>query len=70
MSCVQIYRAWAINNAAWTRKGDVQTRLMHKQFPSYLTTTPLLIESNVGRTAHGTYGRCLMRPATVARTTS
>eukprot|EP01051_Picozoa_sp_SAG22_P011911 SAG22_NODE_1187_length_5217_cov_5.282532_4_plen_570_part_00 len=53
----QIYREWALVSADWTRKGDVATRLANKQLPAYLTTTPLLIESNVGRTAGGTYGR-------------
>ena len=42
-----IYREWALTHARWTRKGDVAARLASKQFPEYLTTTPLLIESNV-----------------------
>jgi hypothetical protein len=53
----QIYRAWATANASWTRKGDLATRLANKQFPEYLTTTPLLIESNVGKPGGGTYGK-------------
>ena len=52
----QIYREWALGSAKWTRKGDVATRLRNKQFPEYLTTTPLLIESNVGEPSGGTYG--------------
>ena len=52
----QIYREWVLQNARWTRKGDVATRLANKEFPEYLTTTPFLIESNVGRTPAGTYG--------------
>lgn len=53
----QIYRDWVLRNAKWTRKGDVAARLRTNQFPEYLTTTPLLIESNVGRPSGGTYGR-------------
>ena len=53
----QIYREWALTHARWTRKGDVAARLASKQFPEYLTTTPLLIESNVGEPSGGTYGR-------------
>ena len=44
----QIYRKWATKHAVWTRKGSVATRLANNQLPHYLTTTPLLIESNVG----------------------
>ena len=52
----QIYRDWALQNARWTRKGDVQERLAAKQFPAYLTTTPFLVESNLGKPSGGTYG--------------
>ena len=44
----QIYRKWVTKHAVWTRKGSVATRLANNQLPHYLTTTPLLIESNVG----------------------
>jgi hypothetical protein len=49
----QIYRDWAIANASWTRRGDIQTRLSNQKFPDYLTTTPVLIESNVGKPKAG-----------------
>jgi hypothetical protein len=49
----QIYREWATANASWTRRGDIQTRLDSQKFPEYLTTTPLLIESNVGKPKDG-----------------
>ena len=48
----QIYREWATASASWTRRGDIRTRL-GSHFPKYLTTAPLLIESNVGKPAVG-----------------
>jgi hypothetical protein len=62
----QIYREWATTRANWTRKGDLKKRLASGEFPRYLTTTPLLVESNVGRTANGTYGRAADANDTVA----
>lgn len=62
----QIYRNWAITSANWTRNGDVKARLAKGEFPRYLTTTPLLVESNVGEPAGGTYGHGAAPNDTVA----
>ena len=61
----QIYREWVLQNARWTRRGDVATRLANKEFPEYLTTTPFLIESDVGRSS-GTYGHGADKNDTIA----
>jgi hypothetical protein len=37
----QVYRAWALPHARWTRAGNISTRLAAAEYPAWLTGVPL-----------------------------